>query len=208
MLTQELINFAVYLFITWLVWRSYRKSSFTIAQKYSTFWPRFWTGTVDLCVLWPLALLLSLTWLLKPLPVAAVAFSLLSNAIGLTYTVWMHAWRGQTVGKIVCRVRVVDNLTEGPITLRQALLRECVPLVANLGVLGYILYLEGSGSITHDASSHPERAINWRVLGPLMATPALWFLIEVITMFSNRKRRALHDLIADTTVVRTHLIEA
>jgi uncharacterized RDD family membrane protein YckC len=30
-----------------------------------------------------------------------------------------------------------------------------------------------------------------------------WFLLEVVTMLTNSKRRALHDLIAKTVVVRT-----
>jgi uncharacterized RDD family membrane protein YckC len=33
----------------------------------------------------------------------------------------------------------------------------------------------------------------------------LWFLAEVLTMFTNRKRRALHDFIAGTVVVRTNI---
>ncbi len=207
MISRELGSFAFGLFIVWLVWRSYRNSTFSPAQKYSTFWPRFWTGSVDRCVIWPLGFAVSLLLLLRLPPVFNVILSLVSNAIVLTYTVWMHTRYGQTVGKMVCKVRVVDHMTEGPISVRQAFLRECVPLVANLGGLGYILYLEGSGLLAGEAWNHPDQVMNWRVFGLLASMPAVWFLIEVITMFSNRKRRALHDLIADTTVVRTHLIE-
>jgi uncharacterized RDD family membrane protein YckC len=32
-----------------------------------------------------------------------------------------------------------------------------------------------------------------------------WFLAEVITMLTNEKRRALHDFLAGTVVIRTNL---
>ena len=34
-----------------------------------------------------------------------------------------------------------------------------------------------------------------------------WFVLEIITMLLNKKRRALHDLIAGTVVVRTSIAE-
>ena len=207
MISRELTNFGISFLVAWIVWRSYRKSVFSPGQKYSTFWPRFWTGLVDSCVLWPLGFIVSLLFLLQLPPLVADALSLLSNTLALTYTVWLHTRYGQTVGKMVCKVRVVDHLTEGGITARQALLRECVPVIANLGVMGYFLYLTGSGALSAETRLHPEKVIDWRILGPLAATPALWFLIEVFTIFSNAKRRALHDLIAGTTVVRTNLYD-
>ena len=33
----------------------------------------------------------------------------------------------------------------------------------------------------------------------------IWFMLEIITMLLNEKRRALHDLIAGTVVVRTQI---
>lgn len=42
----------------------------------------------------------------------------------------------------------------------------------------------------------------------LGALPCLiWYFLELVTMLTNRKRRALHDFIAGTVVVRTHLRE-
>lgn len=35
--------------------------------------------------------------------------------------------------------------------------------------------------------------------------PSLWFVAEVLTMLTNEKRRALHDFIAGTVVVRTNI---
>jgi len=41
----------------------------------------------------------------------------------------------------------------------------------------------------------------------LTALPGLWFLAEVLTMLTNEKRRALHDFIAGTVVIRTNIDE-
>ncbi|MCA9786465.1 MAG: hypothetical protein KC488_07925, partial [Candidatus Cloacimonetes bacterium] len=33
----------------------------------------------------------------------------------------------------------------------------------------------------------------------------IWWILEILTMFSNPKRRALHDYIAGTVVIRMHI---
>jgi hypothetical protein len=38
----------------------------------------------------------------------------------------------------------------------------------------------------------------------MQVTPKLWFVAEVLTMLTNDKRRALHDFVAGTVVVRTN----
>jgi len=37
--------------------------------------------------------------------------------------------------------------------------------------------------------------------------PAIWFLAEAISMLTNKKRRAIHDYIAGTVVVRISTAE-
>jgi uncharacterized RDD family membrane protein YckC len=39
-------------------------------------------------------------------------------------------------------------------------------------------------------------------------TDTLWSWAEIITMLTNKKRRAVHDFIAGTVVVRTQFLEA
>src|SRR5438128_11059650 len=56
---QQLVNLGVTLVIALLVWRYYRNRTFPPSDRYSTFGPRFWTGSVDSCVLWPLGFITS-----------------------------------------------------------------------------------------------------------------------------------------------------
>ena len=190
-----------------LVWFWYRDYYCPPAHKYLTFWPRFWAGPVDGYVLWPPGLVFGFAMRRYSSPGLGLSLSLVSNVLSVIYTVWLHARYGQTVGKMVCKVQVVDHLTEAPISLRQAILCECIPLIANLGTLGYLFYLIGSGALTGEAWKHPERVVNLFLFGVLSMAPLLWFVVEVVTMFSNDKRRALHDLIAGTVVVRTNVDE-
>jgi uncharacterized RDD family membrane protein YckC len=108
---------------------------------------------------------------------------------------------------MVTRVRVVDFRTEGKISFRQAWLREGIPMVLSLGVLGYEIFAVLTGRLSPSAIANGEALT---VNGPLWlitAIPGLWFVAEVLTMLTNEKRRALHDFIAGTVVVRTNIEE-
>lgn len=39
----------------------------------------------------------------------------------------------------------------------------------------------------------------------LALIPLVWFVAEVLTMLTNERRRALHDFIAGTVVIRTNV---
>ncbi len=134
------------------------------------------------------------------------AFAVIADSIvWLIYTAQMHAYYGQTVGKMATKVRVVDFRTEGNISLRQAWLRESIPVVVSLGLLGYQIAAIMTGEIEPRAIVSGKAYENNNTFLLLMALPGLWFLAEVLTMLTNDKRRAIHDFIAGTVVVRTNI---
>ncbi|MGC3990411.1 MAG: RDD family protein [Chthoniobacteraceae bacterium] len=190
------------LITSFLVWKYYR---LTVSSdlKYRTFWPRFWEGSVDGLVFWPLDLLfgylLDLRW---PGWLSALLL-ILSNTAWIVYTVVLHKCYGQTIGKMVTRVKVVDHRTEGPISWRQACLRDGLPLL----FLGLPLIHE----VALLLSGVPyQRVISEEVTGGfsgfwmMQSLSGLWLLAELITMLTNEKRRALHDFIGGTVVIRTN----
>lgn len=191
-----------------LVWGYYRERDYAPTERYATFGPRFWTGTVDSCVLWPLRFL-TVVLLSLQIPRSLAALLVVVESLAwLLYTVVMHARYGQTVGKMVTKVRVVDFRTEGRISWRQAWLREGIPMVLSLGCLGRVVYLILSGDLNPGALANGKAALAaGKGFWLLMALPGLWFLAEVLTMLTNRQRRALHDCIAGTVVVRTNIDE-
>ena len=186
------------------IWNYYENRTSPRTEKYLTFAPRFWTGWVDGCVLWPVGFCTTLLFKVVHGPSGAVAIVVGKNLVVLFYTVIMHARLGQTVGKIGCKVRVVDAATEGRISFFQALIREGIPIALNLGFAAYAtaLFFSTSASQQADPGVMIAKLSSMALLG---SVPALWFLVEVVTMFTNEKRRALHDYIAGTVVIRTNI---
>ena len=204
-IVRQFTNLGIWLLITLLVWRYYKGRRFDPAERYSTFGPRFWTGSVDGCVLWPIGFLTSVLLSLNVPKGLAALLIIVESLAWLVYTVVMHARYGQTVGKMVTKVQVVDFRTEGKISWRQAWLREGIPMLLSLGVLGWEVSLIMSGSLTPSALDTAEALAADKGFWILTALPGLWFVAEVLTMLTNEKRRALHDFIAGTVVIRTSI---
>jgi uncharacterized RDD family membrane protein YckC len=114
----------------------------------------------------------------------------------------MHGYKGQTLGKMVCKVRVLD-ITENKLSLSQAFMRDIVLIISNFIFSLYILFnssiyikLVTSNNFIEDFSAFP---IWFRVLAMMSF---IWTLLEIITMLTNKKRRAIHDFIAGSVVKR------
>jgi len=163
-------------------------------NKYSTGGRRFIAGFVDGMVLLPISLIDS--WALDPgrPPTLIAAWLFFSYSAGWAYSVFMHGLYGQTIGKMVCRVKVLD-ISEQPITMRQAFIRESVIIVISAVSLILSLYEVLSGGEVNLRSL----AITQVAIG--LAASA-WFVAEMLTLLTNEKRRAIHDFIAGTVVVR------
>jgi uncharacterized RDD family membrane protein YckC len=168
-------------------------------ERYNTFWPRFWAGWIDAAVwiplifvdLWVEANIHSHVLLALWLVVNTLSFDI--------YSVAMHAKYGQTLGKMALGVKVLD-VSEGRLSLRQALLRDSVPIA-----LGLVMIVDDLPRILAGAPLDNEGFGLWMQVGAYGSV--LWFAAELITMLTNSKRRALHDFIAGSVVVRTRLPE-
>ena len=196
-----LVELAVSVAFTFLIWRYYKGRAYLSGQKYATFWPRFWTGSVDYLVFFPLQTLILFVLSVNH-GVVAVVFLVIQQLAAWVYSVGMHAKYGQTVGKMVCKVKIVDAKTEAPIGFRQAFLRDAIPIVLTMAML------PSSIKIQMNPASLPSDGNGTGYSGWMLGVGAFWFLLEVLTMLTNDKRRALHDFIAGTVVIRTNLSEA
>jgi len=205
-----LINLALDFLIGVLAWRYYRnRTYYNPYSKYLTFWPRFCAGSIDSLVLWPASALTTLlsycNWPAEGLLPVYVVLALSSTI----YSIVLHTKYGQTVGKMVCKVRVVDWKTEGPIHFHQALLRDAVPLIMLGALFGYQSLRVITGKVTVGRLVQPEKLHDFSNMSPWLffGIPMIWFVLEIVTMLTNDQRRALHDFIAGTVVVRTNMWE-
>src|SRR5450432_2870235 len=99
-----------------------------IQHRYRTFWPRFWAGWIDSLVFIPLS---GADWLVQQTTSAPAVLALWFVLYTLSfdiYSVALHAKYGQTLGKMAMGVKVL-SLSETKLSLRQALLRDIVPIL-------------------------------------------------------------------------------
>jgi uncharacterized RDD family membrane protein YckC len=137
---------------------------------------------------------------------AAVLLLVPSSFCWHLYRVVMHANRGQTVGKVVARIRVVTTYGER-ISWREALLRDSVSIAFTA---------LATASMLIAATLVPEAAWNhgWRQTASLLdaaepiwghwakAVSAFWLWSDLLVLLANNRRRSLHDFIAGTVVVQ------
>ncbi len=169
-------------------------------EKYRTFWRRFWAGVVDGIVLLPIALLANWIWAHHAaLPRALLAVVHVGTSVMYyAYSIYFLGRFGQTLGKMAMNLRVLDLSEQRHVTYLQAIRRDIVPLAITAILLPNELYqiMDGRFSLQHPATVPDTASI---VSG---SVAVVWFVIEVTTMMFSSKRRALHDFIAGSVVVK------
>jgi uncharacterized RDD family membrane protein YckC len=166
-------------------------------DKYKTFGPRFWAGFIDGLVFLPISLFDD--YLSSPArgTVILISWGIISYTAYWLYSVLLHARYGQTLGKRAMHVKVMDISEERIPSLAQAFLRDIGYIAINTCSLFYFIYIV----VAHKYVNGAEQINSLPVI--ILACASLgWFLLEVVTMLANSKRRAVHDLIAKTVVLR------
>jgi uncharacterized RDD family membrane protein YckC len=178
--------------------------------RYKTFWRRFGANLID-------GFLLSFAALVILVPIIVLVFFasmdaeggeaelslagvLLMFGIMIALQVCIHAytilmlWKyGQTVGKMATGIVVRRADSGAAIGFREAVLRSSGEI--GLQLLYLLIVAAGASAVTSDEAFE---AMNngHAAIGPC------WWLAELVTMLTNSRRRALHDLIAGTVVTK------
>lgn len=127
--------------------------------------------------------------------VHSVFFVGLITIIGLSlpylYNFLFHGYSGQTVGKMVMNIKIYDKTEMRNISYRQALLRDIVPLslIVIIQIISYFVNPQEWGMLVY---------LSFIMSGILLT----WSLLEIITMLFDSRKRALHDYIAGTVVLK------
>lgn len=166
-----------------------------VPEQYRTFWPRFWAGWIDALVFLPLQPVEAWIESTTKNPHILAAWFVFNSLGFYFYSVAMHAKYGQTLGKIVTGVKVLD-LSGGKLSLTQALIRDSVPIV-----LTALAIADGLPRVLAGLEPYTRGEFNWLVELQLFGS-LIWFAAELLTMLMNSKRRAIHDFLARSVVVR------
>jgi uncharacterized RDD family membrane protein YckC len=174
-------------------------------MNYAGFWRRFGAFWIDFAAMTPIiaivlygtnhSRLFNLWWFLP------------GAAFGLWFSVYLVMRFGGTPGKLLLGTRVV--MSNGlPVTPRAALIRHSVAFV--LGLITSLGLCLGALALTDDqylAMSLTDKNIaitrsapGW--YGASNIAMQAWGWAEMLTVLFNKKRRAVHDFMAGTAVVR------
>lgn len=175
------------------------------ALVYSTFWPRVAASLIDFLIMAPFAGIEYLYGSSSPyFSLYMLAPSQLATLFLYIYMVWKY---GGTPGKLAMGLRI--GMADGaPITLKATFLRYGVYWLLTIILAGALLkgalgvpaagyssmgYMERSAAI----SSH---APSWYM--SFLVIMQLWVWGSLVFILCNKKRRAPHDFIARTAVIR------
>ncbi len=172
-----------------------------VEQKYKTFWPRLGAAFLDGAALAPLIWLDKILWNTTSIPIILFLWLLIYTAISLSFSIGFLYYFGQTPGKMATGVIVLDHHGK-KLSFQQAILRNIVSVVItplSLFIVSKNLFI---GEIANRGYGEDMQFLWWN-MGLMM----IWMFLEMITMLFNSKRRAIHDLIAGTVVVRQPIEE-
>jgi uncharacterized RDD family membrane protein YckC len=122
-----------------------------------------------------------------------VAWLTFGNTSGLLYSILLHGFWGQTVGKRVMGIRVLDA-SGSALKMWQAILRDSLGLALAAWVIASRLPWVLCGL---DPRALPGAQMGW-----LQLVSATLLFVELTTMLTSAKRRALHDVLAGSVVIR------
>jgi uncharacterized RDD family membrane protein YckC len=172
---------------------------------YAGFWRRLGALLLDFVITLPItALVLSTAGLYR---LFYLYYFVPGILFSLFYSVYLVRRFGGTPGKLLAglQIRKVDGTEIG---YREALLRYLPEALLNvllqIALISSVMGMTDSEYISLSFLDRARRMIElaptWR--GPVNVLNQFWIWSEFVVMLTNRKRRALHDFIAGTVVIR------
>ena len=174
-------------------------------RVYAWFWLRFAASFVDVLALAPFALVL---FFIERFAVFTLILSAVVSAFMYSvYSIFFHYKYGATLGKMSVNIKVTrpngDRLSFG-----QAWLRSVADLLfAVVFILAYVTAILRAEAELLLSYGWLERSNYTNSLMPdwysmFTTLSIIWVTCEVIVLISNNRKRALHDFIAGTVVIR------
>lgn len=168
--------------------------------RYGGFWRRVAAKLIDFIILMPI---MAPQWwgMSQPVKVYVPVYAL-SSTLTMAYVIWMNGRFGATLGKRVMKLKVLDVSGER-IGYKQAFCREII-LVAFAILMCVFLWLS--------AANLPAETTYLQMTFAKQLSPALnitmtammvWIYGDALFLLFNKKKRTVHDFIAETVVIRT-----
>jgi|SRR5215204_1212248 len=158
-------------------------------EKYETLGKRFWASILDSIIIMLIqGIGVFITVFVGASATLSNVASVTTGLVAVFYIILMHYYYGQTVGKMAAKVKVLDD-SESSINFGQAVLR-------SLPQLFPVMF-----AVSFSTAGDTDSEALWG--GLISGLTVIFEIADIIVCLSNDKRRALHDFIAGTIVVRT-----
>ena len=177
---------------------------------YAGFWARFASLFLDTIILLPaIFLILYLNGLGKNI----FFYTLVPNFVfGLWYYIYLPKKYGGTPGKLIAGMKII-KLNGESIDWKEAFLRHSVLLVLTLfSVIMMTSCLVSADEITFNSLGWLKRSQYLMSLSPIFFliytwVSNIWIYSEFIVLLTNKRKRAIHDYIAGTIIVKAKYID-
>lgn len=126
---------------------------------------------------------------------ASVTVSIVVNF--LYFGLMIGLVRGQTIGMMICRMRVVNAADQAPVTFAQAMVRTAVYCAL---LLVASLYHFRTTSTTNLTATQETRLLHHTLILFALYLP---HLLDLMWAAWDKQRQTLHDKFAKTVVIRT-----
>jgi uncharacterized RDD family membrane protein YckC len=161
--------------------------------KYQTFWKRFFAGLFDGLLFIPVFLIAE-NFIATDNKWAFIGIEFFSTVCWLMYTIIGHGRYGQTLGKKLMGIKVLDIGEKTVIGCKRAFFRESIWFCVSIAGLIYLVYTSRNATFIDE-----QMAETYDSIVTIISTT--WFVVELITMLLNNKRRAVHDFFANSVVI-------
>ena len=174
--------------------------------NYAGFWRRFGAHWIDIAIFLPLSALV--IYLENQFRLFNLLWIIPGSVIGIIFHVYLVERYGGTPGKLAMKTRI--SMVDGSaVTRKAAILRYSVLFsLSTLQGIGIVISTAYMSNEIYHSLGFVERSQVLMEQAPFWTQPVgiliqVWILSEFVTMLFNKRRRAIHDYIAGTVVVRT-----
>jgi uncharacterized RDD family membrane protein YckC len=174
-------------------------------RVYAGFWRRFGAFWVDALILTPLVLLILY---INNAGRLNILYTLIPNYIFfIFYHIYCVKRWGGTPGKLILKIKII-NINGNPVGWKEAILRHLVDLLLGLpATLAMIIVMFGMTDDQFILMTFHERQKWIFEHMPFWYKPSrwinqIWIFSEFIVLLCNDRKRALHDFIAKTAVIK------
>ena len=176
---------------------------------YSGFWSRLGANLLDMLISTPFILLLTY---INSLSLHIYFFTLIPNLVFLFwYHIYMPKRYGGTPGKIIAGIKIV-KLDSSFIGWKESFLRHSVFLT--LSIISIAMTVISILRADHEIYSNLPRLERIGYLSSLSpgtnlisALSNIWIWSEVVVLLINKRKRAIHDYIAGTVIIKTKYVK-